>query len=258
MTVRALVFSGYGINCQLELAHAVELAGAKAEIRHLRDWLDDPSMIDKYHWLLFPGGFSFGDELGASKALANKIRTQGELRHSLLRFVAAGKCVLGICNGFQLLVKLGIVPFSDDEHLNQVVSLGPNIEGSFVDRWVEHEVLDSPCIYTQGVEKLALPIRHAEGRFVTESPELTQKLFDNKQVVFQYTEDPNGSDSCIAGICDESGRVLGMMAHPEAALSFYNLPDWTRREADKEAEGPGMILFKNAVQYLTGRPQEVK
>ncbi len=256
MTVRALVFSGYGINCQLELAHAVELAGAQADVRHARNWLEQPELIREYDWLLFPGGFSFGDELGAAKVFANKIQARLGLGKELQEFVARGGAVLGICNGFQLLVKLGLLPFSQDRQLTQRVSLLPNASGRFINRWVQHETLPSKCIFTEGLSDIYLPIRHGEGRFVSESPELTRQLFDRGQVVFRYQSDVNGSEERIAGICDETGRVLGMMAHPEAAVSFFTLPDWTRREP--AAEGPGLRLFENAVRALSGVPVRVR
>ncbi len=226
--VRALVLSGCGINCEREMAYACEYVGATAEIIHLRQLLE--MNLDHYEWLIFPGGFSFADELGAGKVLANRLRG---FKEKLTRFVDQGKSILGICNGFQLLVKLGF--------FTPKISLARNASGRFQSQWADHHVCKSSSIYTKGLETLFLPLRHAEGRLIGETEDLN--------VVFQYAANPNGSTHEIAGVCDSSGRVLGMMAHPEAAIFPHHHPAWPRKD---QARADGSLLLANAVNYLQG------
>lgn len=251
-TVRALVLNGYGINCEKEMAQGATLAGAQVHIAHVKSWVLGELNVSDYDLLLLPGGFSFGDELGAAKACANRI-IFSKKREDLLSFIHRGKCIFGICNGFQLLIKLGILPGWDS--LKPQAVLMQNARGKFESRWVSHKVLPSRCIFTKDVEELYLPIRHGEGNFMCLDPD---RLFSEGHVVLQYApENPNGSQASIAGICDKTGRVFGMMAHPEAALFFTQLPDWTRyKESCKRqssplpVEGPGLTLFTNAINYL--------
>ena len=250
--IKALVITGYGINCEKEMALACELAGAKATIAHAYMLLNDEIDLNDYQLLCFPGGFAFGDELGAGKVLANRLQS---LIQSLKDFVDDGKCILGICNGFQLLVKLGLLP---GQTTKQSISLTYNDHARFDDRWVGHKVDSAKCIFTQGLQNLHLPIRHGEGKFVFENDNLATELTGAHQIVFRYApNNPNGSHDDIAGICDPTGRILGMMAHPEAALYFTNHPDWIRRKEEaKRAKsslpqhGEGYAIFKNAVDYL--------
>ncbi len=226
---KALVLTGYGINCEKEMAYGATLAGAETTICHVKTWLLGKLRLLDYQLLLFPGGFSFGDELGAAKAFANRISFSGK-KQELLEFIEKGNAILGVCNGFQLLVKLGILPGT----------LLPNVHGRFIDNWVHHEVTPSNCIFTVGLKELYLPIRHAEGNYFTEKP---------MGVALKYKTNPNGSVQSIAGVCDPTGRVLGMMAHPEAALLFTHLPDWTRRK-EVSKFGPGFALFQNGIKNL--------
>lgn len=240
--VRILVFSGYGINCEKETALACHYAGGHPEIHHLHDLLRNQIDLNAYRLICFPGGFSFGDDLGGAKALANRLEHCG-IREKLEQFVANGNCILGICNGFQLLVKLGILPGTGHR-----VSLAHNDEGQFIDKWIAHKVHPSPCLFTKGIETLYLPIRHGEGKFIAED---AQQLFDNRQVVLEYAPDnPNGSERGIGGICDPTGRVFGMMAHPEAAILTTQHPHWTRMEKPLPTYGAGLKLFTNVVNYL--------
>lgn len=259
--VRALVLSGYGINCEREMAKGAFLAGAETVILHAKAWLIGEVDLSAFDLLIFPGGFSFGDELGAAKAFANRI-SFSKKSDDLFRFIDQGKCILGVCNGFQLLVKLGILPGSNKR---QEASLIRNEKGKFESRWVYHKVTETRCVFTSGLNNLYLPVRHGEGNFTM--PDL-KLLFEKGQVVLQYAtpslkttldypSNPNGSLDSIAGISDETGRVLGMMAHPEAALFFTQMPHWTREKRDLQKckkpipeEGPGLALFKNAVNYL--------
>lgn len=245
-TVRALVLSGYGINCEHEMAKGASLAGAEVTIQHAKAWLLGEIQLSDYDFLLFPGGFSFGDELGAAKAFANRIAFSAR-RGDLTRFIQEGKCILGVCNGFQLLVKLGILPGVAGSALIR------NQSGRFEARWVHQKVLSSRSIFTKGLDELYLPVRHGEGNFVTTDAAKLEGL-----IAMQYfPENPNGSQLSISALSDPTGRVLGMMPHPEAALFFTQLPHWTKiKEEKKRAKeplpvyGPGLALFKNAVDYL--------
>lgn len=245
--VKALVLSGYGINCEGEMAHGALLGGAEVTTVHAKAWLLGKINLLDYQFLLFPGGFSFGDELGAGKAFANRISFSG-LKDELLAFIEKGGCILGVCNGFQILVKLGILPGMGS------AALIKNEKGRFESRWVHQNVPPSKSIFTQGLTELYLPIRHGEGNFVARNHKLLQK---NGQIALQYTENPNGSILSISGVSDPTGRVLGMMPHPEAALFFTQRPEWIReKEKMKRSnlplpkEGPGLALFKNAINYL--------
>jgi phosphoribosylformylglycinamidine synthase I len=259
--VRALVLSGYGINCEQEMAHGATLAGAEVVTLHAKAWLLGEVNLLDFDLLLFPGGFSFGDELGAGKAFANRIAFS-KRSEDLLRFIDRGKCILASCNGFQMLVKMGILPgFSKKPE----AALIRNEKGKFESRWIYQKVVPSRCIFTRGLKELYLPVRHGEGNFTMLEPE---RLLREGRVALQYAtiegeiapgypENPNGSVHAISGICDETGRVLGMMPHPEAALFFTQRPDWIRRKEELKRkgeripdEGPGLALFKNGVEYL--------
>lgn len=270
--VRALIITGYGINCEKEMAHACRRAGAEAAIEHANDLLNGHVDLSHYHLLAFPGGFSFADELGAGKAFANRLsfnHQQGtSLKTRLHEFVSEGKCIIGICNGFQLLVKLGLLPSFKEADSKQELSLAHNDSRKFEARWVNHKVLDSPCVFTKELDQLYLPVRHAEGKLVARENEVINRLFNSKQVVLQYADpngipaytypnNPNGSIQSVAGLCDETGRVFGMMAHPEAAIYFTNHPHWHRlREIAKRKgeeipeEADGYKIFNNGIQYL--------
>ena len=267
--VRTLVLSGYGINCEKEMAKAAELAGSDVVIAHVKAWLNGQIDLMDFDLLFFPGGFSFGDELGAGRVFANKIvfskgKKEGKtLIEELHEFIEKGNCILGICNGFQLLVKLGILPGFQ----NSRASLHRNQRYRFESRWVHLHLSSSRSVFTQDLKELYLPVRHAEGNFVSNDPFLFQQLISNQQIVMQYKtskgemtqnypDNPNGSSHAIAGICDTTGRVLGMMPHPEAALFFTHFPDWTRRKEELKRQGlpiplygPALNLFKNGVEY---------
>lgn len=256
--VRALVVTGYGINCEREMALAAELAGAKPQIVHAQQLLHGTVSVSEYQLLCFPGGFSFGDELGAAQAFANRL---GRLKQKLHAFVEEGNCILGVCNGFQLLVKLGLLPNFADSAGRQTVSLAFNDSCRFVAKWVSHDVESSACVFTRGLDSLYLPVRHAEGKFVTINDAVAKQLKNSRQIALRYAasaeDNPNGSFDRIAGICDPTGRVFGMMAHPEAAMMMTNHPHWTRMQVEASRQGkalphwgPGYPLFRNAVSYL--------
>jgi phosphoribosylformylglycinamidine synthase len=262
--VRVLVVWGYGINCEVETAYAFKIAGAEAEIVHLSEIFSGEKKITDYHILCFPGGFLDGDHLGSAQACAHrfrflKIQGKSSLWDELMKFLEQGGLILGICNGFQLLVKMGLLP--GGKFLGQrKVSLTYNDSGKFEDRWVYLKVNSkTPCVFLKGIKELYLPIRHGEGKFVVESEEILQELKRNNQIALQYIDpetkeptfrypyNPNGSTEAIAGITDPSGRILGLMPHPEGFNHWTNHPRWTR---EKEKINQGILIFKNAVEWV--------
>lgn len=266
--VRAIVTTGYGTNCEVEMAHACRLAGIEqVDIVHLSDLLDGSVSLLDYHFLNLPGGFLDGDNLGAAQAAAHRLRyakIKGDgptLLDEILEFVKRGGLVLGICNGFQLMVKTGLLPGLDGDYTDRKVSLTYNDSGRFEDRWVACKArTPSPCIFTRGIESVELPVRHGEGKFVARDRNVLKRLAEEGLICLQYvspetglpTQDyphnPNGSELAIAGICDPSGRLMGMMPHPEAFNHRTNHPRWTRLELPEE--GAGIAFFRNAATYI--------
>lgn len=266
--VKALVLTGYGINCETEMAEGFRLARAEPTIAHLADVMDGCIDLHAFHILAFPGGFSFGDHLGSGRALANRLR-HSSLWGELQRFIADGKYVWGVCNGFQAMVQLGLLPALQGVGEREVSLVG-NASGRFENRWVRLAVTqDSPCVYTAGLDRLYLPARHGEGR-LTAKPEVLSRLQAEGFVPLQYADEqgrpteaypanPNGSPAGIAGLCDVTGRVFGLMPHPEAFLDFVNHPQWTRRKEmlrregiDVPRSGEGLLLFRNVVAHVRG------
>jgi len=266
--IKALVLTGYGLNCDFETAYAFELAGAQAQRVHINALIDASVDLDDFQVMAFIGGFSWGDDHGAGVVQAVRMKTK--IGDNLLRFVDQGKLVIGICNGFQCLVNLGLLPGSGLDYTRRSVALTFNDCGNFRDDWVHLKVnKQSQCIFTKGLDHLEFPIRHGEGKFVT-SDETLQTLVKDRQIVVQYAsadgrpaqgaypDNPNGSIMDIAGICDPTGRIFGLMPHPEAYNHWTNHPTWTRqkelikRGAAKPPAGvtPGVQLFKNAVDFF--------
>ena len=257
MNPKALVLTGFGINCDMETHHAFKLAGAEAERVHLTDLLNGTRKLSEYNILALPGGFSFGDDIASGKVLANMIKYN--LGEQVAEFMDEGKLIIGICNGFQAMVKMGLLPGFGGDYMNQEVTLTFNDSGKFEDRWVHlKKNKNSNCVFTKGIDNIYLPVRHGEGKFVVKSPSVLDKLKKNKHVVFQYVDssgdpsgypwNPNGSVENIAGICDETGRVFGMMPHPEGFQHRTNHPAWTR--LDLPDEGAGVKIFRNAIDYM--------
>jgi phosphoribosylformylglycinamidine synthase len=266
--VKAIVITGYGTNCETEMAHACRLGGAdQVDIVHMSQLVHGEYSLDDYHFLNLPGGFLDGDDLGAGQAGAHRFKHveiigSGEkLIDQLQRFIKEGKLILGVCNGFQLMVKAGLLPGFDKNYDNRQVSLTHNDSGRFEDRWVTLKVVpDSPCVFTKGIDTLYFPIRHGEGKFVTMNDAVLDRIRAEKLVVMRYTDpqtnqttmeypqNPNGSPDGIAGICDPSGRLFGLMPHPEAFLHRTNHPRWTREELPEE--GQGVVIFRNAVNFI--------
>jgi phosphoribosylformylglycinamidine synthase len=257
MTPKALILTGFGINCDIETAHAFKIAGADAERVHINDLINGAKRLSDYHILTFPGGFSFGDDIASGKVLANMIKYN--LGDQIKEFIDSGKLIIGICNGFQAMVKMGLLPAFDGDYGTQDVTLTFNDSGRFEDRWV-HLIANnkSKCVFTKGIENIYLPVRHGEGKFVVKNPQVLSRLKKGDHIVFQYTDssgktagypdNPNGSVDNIAAICDETGRVFGMMPHPEAFQHRTNHPRWTREELPEE--GAGVSIFRNAVEYV--------
>jgi phosphoribosylformylglycinamidine synthase subunit PurQ / glutaminase len=263
---KSLVLVGNGINCEYETSHAHRLAGFDADLLHINEVNEHPERIHRYSFLNFPGGFLDGDDLGAAKAQAVKWKYQkmsgakGRFIDELIAFVEEGKIILGICNGFQLLVKTGLLPALGGRYGKQTVTLTFNDSGRFEDRWVYLKANgSSPCVFTTGIETVYLPVRHGEGKFIVEGERLLDDLRKGGHIVLQYADgngmttgeyplNPNGSSLSIAGICDESGRIFGLMPHPEAYVHFTHHPRWTREHLDEEGEG--LKIFRNAYRYV--------
>jgi phosphoribosylformylglycinamidine synthase I len=266
--IKALVLTGYGLNCDHETAYAFELAGAKPVLCHINDLISGAMSLDGVHIMAFIGGFSWGDDHGAGVVQAVRMRTQ--MGDKLLRFIDQGKLIIGICNGFQCLVNLGLLPALDDDYTRRSVALTYNDCGNFQDRWVNLSINPaSPCIWTRHLTTLELPVRHGEGKFFADD-ETMSRLAANQQVALQYAcpdgspakgefpFNPNGSIMDIAGICDPSGRIFGLMPHPEGYNHWTNHPNWMllkeqikrRKQPPVESITPGIALFKNAVDYF--------
>lgn len=260
---RVMILKEHGTNCEHESRYAFEKAGAKADIVHMEDLIADHGLLARYQILMFPGGFSHGDDTGAGLAWANRVRNH--LEEEMGKFVGADHLVLGVCNGFQVMANLGILPRLGGRMV-PAVALAHNETARYLDRWVDLE-FPGKGPWLSGVERASFPVAHGEGRFFAETAVL-DTLERNGMVAARYVRgeiceyqdlpaNPNGALRDIAGITDESGRVLGLMPHPERAIEFVQLPDWTVRREKMSREGknmpedgPGMVLFRNAVAYF--------
>jgi len=243
MKPRAIVLRAPGTNCDLEAERSLELAGARPERVHVWALLQGRRRLEDFDLLVLPGGFSYGDDVSAGRILANEIRRFEPLR----RFVESGRPVLGICNGFQVLVKAGLLP--DPEEGRQSVSLAFNASGRFTCRWVRLRTSPSACLFTRGLpETLELPVAHGEGRFAASSKGELDRLAGRGQFPLLYIDNPNGSARDVAGLCNERGNCLGLMPHPERFWSPFMHPDWTRRRPGPE--GLGLGFFRNAVRHV--------
>lgn len=258
--VRVLVITGLGLNCEAETEAAFRAAGASPELVHLLDLLDGTAKrrLSDYPVLAFIGGFAFGDHLGAGAVFANKIRFR--LYDDLLRFVERGGLSLGVCNGFQTMTRLGLLPGLDGDYRTPRATLAPNDRPGYRDAWVTLGFdAKSPCVWTRGLDRMELPSRHGEGKFLADDA-VRSRLESGGQIVCRYlgpdgapTQEwpfnPNGSPDAVAGICDPSGRLFGLMPHPDAYLYPFHHPQWTRRKLSGPlpAEGDGMKIFRNGV-----------
>ncbi|MBD3313657.1 phosphoribosylformylglycinamidine synthase [Candidatus Woesearchaeota archaeon] len=264
---RVLVLAGYGINCEKETAYAFSRAGAKEKhvsIVHINDIISGDESLGKYQILAFPGGFSWGDDTGAGNALANKV--SNNMWAQVYDFVQNEDHLgIGICNGFQALTNLGLVPALDRKYGEVEVELKHNDSARFRDRWVDLRA-EGNSPWLRGIDQIAMPVRHGEGRFFAE-PEVLKAIEGAGQVALRYNHgsicdflsydaNPNGSLNDIAGITDPSGRILGLMPHPEAAIDIRQDPRYThireqcmRSGVELPKEGPGLQVFRNAVDY---------
>lgn len=261
---RALIMSGYGLNCEEETKYAFELAGGSADIVHINDVISKDKKISDYNMLVFPGGFAYGDDTGSGNAFANKVRNH--LWEELQTFLGRDTLTLGICNGFQILVNLGLLPAIDKKYGDRQVALLHNDSARYTVRWVDI-ACSSTSPFLQNIDTLSLPIAHGEGRFFAPR-EVLESLIEDKQIAARYIkgeicefqslpDNPNGSLDNIAAITDTTGKVFGLMPHPERAILFHQLPHFTylREKYTREGRelpkyGPGLQIFQNAVHYF--------
>lgn len=267
MSPKALIISGYGINCETESAYAFEKAGAECDIVHVNDLISGRKKIADYDILMFPGGFSYGDDTGSGNAFANKIKNN--LWKDILEFIDSGKLILGVCNGFQIMVYLGLFALPSKYYGKVTNALTSNTNNRYECRWVHIKNSSSNCVFTEGIALTHLPVAHGEGRFYCPG-KTYEELKNNNQIVFTYCNgngedadgvyplNPNGSLNDVAAICDKSGRIMGMMPHPERALYPHNEPDFhlkkeiAKRENKKMPEviETNFMIFKNAVNFF--------
>lgn len=252
MSPRVLVLRSPGVNCDAETAYAFERAGAAADVIHLNRWIEQPQLARQYQILALPGGFSYGDDLSAGRIAGNQLRHH--LADALGEFRDAGKLILGICNGFQTLIKSGLLDSDDDAGAG--ATLAWNAGGRYQDRWVRLRATSPQCMFLQGVEELELPIAHAEGQFRARDEAKLDELEEAGQLALRYVDgpgasvpfNPNGAQRDVAGLCDRSGRVFGLMPHPERCIDPTHHPQWPRRQP--ASEGAGMAIFRNAVKNV--------
>jgi phosphoribosylformylglycinamidine synthase len=259
MKPKTLILRTAGVNCDGETAHAFELAGATAEFLHVNQLLQQPQLMSQYQLLAIPGGFSYGDDIAAGRIFANQIRHH--LADAFAAFIEAQKPIIGICNGFQVLVKTDLLPGPIAGRGGQTCTLAHNDCGRFVDRWINLAARSQKCVWTTGIERLELPIAHGEGKFVPADDALRGGLWGHDQVALVYVksdgspalghfpDNPNGSTDDIAGICDASGLVFGLMPHPERYVDAIQHPAWTRR--GKMGIGEGLAIFQNAIRHVS-------
>jgi phosphoribosylformylglycinamidine synthase len=261
MAPRTLILRTAGTNCDGETAFAFEKAGFTTERLHINRLLESPGLLAGYQAMAIPGGFSYGDDIAAGRIFANQIASH--LREPLMDFIAAGKPIIGICNGFQVLVKTDLLPGPLAGRTGQTCTLTNNDNGRFIDRWVHLASRSKKCIWTAGLAPLELPIAHGEGKFVPADESVRKALQANDQIALVYThadgtpaagrspDNPNGSTDDIAGVCDSTGLVFGLMPHPERHITPLQHPAWTSREIDPDSDGPGLRIFRNAFAYVS-------
>jgi phosphoribosylformylglycinamidine synthase len=263
---RAIVITGNGTNCEREAAEACRLGGFETDIIHISLILSGEVTLDQYQFLNLTGGFLDGDDLGAAMVQANRLKYavvagDGErVSDQISRFVEARRPILGVCNGFQLMVKMGLLPGFEGKQ-ERTATLTFNDSGRFEDRWVTLLVEEeSPCVFTKNIQNVPLPVRHGEGKFIVGDTQTLERLKAEKLLTVRYMDpatgkptmnypdNPNGSVEAVAGICSPSGLLFGLMPHPEAYLHRINHPRWTREELPDE--GAGVAFFRNAYEYV--------
>ncbi len=254
MEPNALVLRAAGTNCERETAWTLRQAGAAADILHINELLREPARLRDYQLLAIPGGFSYGDDLGSGVVFANQLRSR--LKPEIEKFIEEGKLMLGICNGFQVLLKAGLLTGRDVFDEPPRATLSWNMSGRYEDRWVDLRIVSEKTPFVSGRKVVSYPVAHAEGQFIAPDA-LLDELEQDQQVVFQYVDadgrptqefpaNPNGSSRAIAGICSKSGQVLGLMPHPERNIRHFHHPEWKR--IPKRQWGDGFELFQNAVR----------
>lgn len=262
MPPRALILRTAGTNCDGEMVRAFALAGAKADLVHLDRLIAEPARLSDYELIGFPGGFSYGDDVASGRVFALRVRER--LYPALREAIERGACMIGACNGFQIMVQIGLLPgcepgtWPTGELPRRTAALTDNMGGRFIDKWLRMEVNPaSPCVWTRGLATdsavMMLPIAHGEGRFVTRTPEVMAELEARGQVAIRYSEadNINGSSGRVAGICDPSGRIFGLMPHPERYLEWGAHPFATALDAGlKRGETPGLAMFRSAVEHV--------
>ena len=261
--IKALVLTGFGLNCEKETAKVLEKSGAVSDIMHVNDIIENKEKLNEYKILAFIGGFAFGDHISGGKVLSIKLKYK--LQDEFLKFIDKDNLIFGVCNGFQTLVKLGVLPGFKGEFGQQTITLAGNVNPGYYDNWVRLKMNpDSPCVFTKGIDYIDVPVRHGEGQFIPLNDKIMDRLKANNQIAAQYVHpdtneltmefpfNPNGSVEAIAAICDETGRIFGIMPHPEAHMYPYNHPYWVHRKIDGTLpeKGDGMKIFENAVQYF--------
>ncbi len=257
-TPKALVLRTAGTNCDNETKHALEQAGFQADRIYVARLMEKPALFNDYQFMVIPGGFSYGDDVAAGKILANQMLHR--LAEPLNEFMSAGKLMLGICNGFQVMIKAGLLPWGNvtPAQAHQDATLAWNDCGKFEDRWVHLRADSDKCVFLPKGEIIALPIAHGEGKFVTRDDEVLDKLRAGDQIALRYVDsagnsggfpvNPNGSLDDIAAICDPTGRAMGLMPHPERFVEITHHPQWTRGEVQR---ADGRLFFQRAFDFLT-------
>ena len=257
MKPKVIVLRTAGTNCDRETAFAFSMCGALADLVHINELVRGEKSLEDYQILALPGGFTYGDDIASGKILANEIKYR--LGEEIADFIKKGNLIIGICNGFQVLVASGILPGLETKGLE--ASLSFNDSGKFEDRWTYLKT-SRRCVWTKGIKKVIyLPIAHGEGKFIPKDRKTLQLLKKRGQIVFQYVDEnakfgpypvnPNGSIENIAGICDDTGRILGMMPHPERHILGTQHPRWTREGLKRF--GDGLDIFRNGVRYVKER-----
>jgi len=264
--IKVIILRTAGTNCDKETAFAFESAGASVELVHVNQLSSGAKSLDPYHILAIPGGFTYGDDVASGKILANELKFA--IEEELEKFVNAGKLILGICNGFQVLVKAGLLPNLTGDFKTIEATLTLNDSNKFEDRWIYLKRAQSAdnkgqnkCIWTKGINKvITLPVAHGEGKFIPKDKDVLRRLKNDGLIALEYCDEqgkrsgypynPNGATESIAGICDPTGRIFGLMPHPERHLSPYQHPEWTRSEnIERGKEGAGFLIFKNGVNF---------
>jgi phosphoribosylformylglycinamidine synthase len=261
---KVLIFSGYGLNCEEEAKFAFETAGATADIIHINDLIKNKKLIHQYQMLTFPGGFAYGDDTGSGNAYGQKVKNH--LWHEIEKFISGDHLVIGICNGFQIIVNLGLLPAIKFNYGSRQIALLHNESARYVDRWVDLKN-ESSSPWLSGIDTFTCPIAHGEGKLYADSKTLAY-LSKKKLIALRYIKgeickyqslpaNPTGTLEDIAGITDESGKILGLMPHAERAMFFTQLPHWPLLKEKYKREGkqiptygPGLQLFKNSVGYF--------